>query len=299
MLPPQEVLLSCHIELIYALVKNASSHQPTPEAIKENFTRLENCYTTFQGLKHPLYTARAALFLALAHLQNARPDESRPLTAGGAQELAAAEEYANEVLQYFTSTGLLRYKLYQLLIRSQIHRKADRLQDAEDDANKGLQISSVSRPVFLELKLARGEARSRNGKRKEAILDFEEGYQLARDGKIVQLQATFLLQLCVSKALEGDDRAAAQHWAEFNDLRLPVKTRPLRILEGQARELLNQVSSDFVLRFSDDAFDPKVEEKKFRQFLVKWARSKQKVANDKAAAKLLNISRQTLYKWLQ
>lgn len=137
-----------------------------------------------------------------------------------------------------------------------------------------------------------------NGNPKGAIDDFAAGAQTAENAKNRRLQALFYLYLCQASSALNRDHDAARHLRRFEELSqfMEVKTEDVAILEAATREIAGKRGPDFILTLKDD-LDPEEVQRRFRRFLVEWARNRSE--NDGEAAAKLDITRQTLYNWLQ
>jgi tetratricopeptide (TPR) repeat protein len=299
MLPRDEVLISTHLDLIRATLLQWSTQEHEVE--DEPLKRLSQCHRMFCTLGHPLYRARAAYSLATAYIQRVRRDESKPLDQKDEEYLRLAYQFLKKDLDYQAS-GDLRFPLYAALLRSEIARKKGEYAKAESDASRGLlETSSSQHPsLFLDLSLARGLARTRNGNLKGAIEDFSAGAATAEIATNRRLQAVFYLHLSQAYAGLDQDLEAGSYFSRFEELDkfMEAKTHDVQILAASTRIVLDTLDKRKPgLRFSlnDKNLDPEVAQQKLRRFLVEWARKDTK--SDAEAIKKLKRSRQTFYKW--
>ena len=206
-----------------------------------------------------------------------------------------------------SSSGDLRFELYGLAISSHIARirwctnqKRDELDRAEELATWGLHQTIDTRhpSVFLDLTDARALARTLQNNHKGAIEDLNAGLDLAVRASNYRLQASTFLRLSQAHLKIHSDREAASYFNKFKELEqvLHVKTADVVLLAEQTERMLAEPGRALVLTLESD-FEPDEIQKEFQRFLVEWARSR--TSTDAEAAEKLNISRQTLYKWIQ
>jgi tetratricopeptide (TPR) repeat protein len=295
MLPtkPMEKLISTHIDMIEATLVRAEAR--SAEANEEVLKRLLDCHATFRD--HPFYRARAAYCLAGEYIQRARPNPAKPLSAKDEDYLRSARDLLKDL--DFQRTGNFRFPYQALLLQSHIERKRGNYVGAEERASEALrEVSSTRLPgLFLDLCIARGLARLGLRNTKRAVEDFTEGLKVAEKSLNRRMEALFLLWLCQCHTRMKGDLEAAYFFNRYEEVEkfTEVKTADVRQLAEETRAVYKR-TPDLVLTLKDN-FDPTEVEKRFRRFLIDWARSRSK--NDVQAAKRLKISRQTLYNWLQ
>ena len=304
MLPPREKIISTHIDMLSASLPPWSYRQDGEEHfVNEKLSRtpaldaLSKCHDHFRAQGHRLYQTRAAYYLAKELIRcsdEARRERSLPRQQ---EFLSRAEQLFGE-LDYPVS-GDRRFALSLLALQSEIAVRKEQFEEAERRAALGLAEASaaVFPDVYLDLLLARGAARLGRRHYEGAIADWKEGFHVASEASNHALAAAFLLRLtqaCLKNDAYGD---ATETFNEFLEIKqfLEVETVDQLVLEHETRALLEKhETDDYVLRLKEN-LDPQEEQKQFRRALVRWARSK--TSTDAAAAKLLKVTRQTLYNW--
>jgi hypothetical protein len=232
--------------------------------------------------------------LALAYLHRARPDETTPLTDLGERDLQTAAAFAGDLGHYSELSGDRRFDLYRMVLNSRIQRKRDCLEKAQAWAKRVLgdkQVAGVD-GVFVDALIARGEARMRGGDLSAASEDFAQSLSITRNPRT---RAICLLYLCELDSRRGNSREAARRMAEFERLKPSVTHHQIRTLEMHARASIERNNKDLLLRLTDNDLNPERVEGCVRHFLVEWAKARSE--SDSEAAKLLGVSRQTLYNW--
>jgi len=291
--PLDEKLISAYVDVIYANVLRGLPGNPKTR-MEEVLALLKRSYSTFRREDHVLYQARAAYYLALSHLQRARPDESVPLSSAGAKDLELAEAYTEDLKRQSDQSGDIRFGQYRFVLRSRIQRKRDELDEAEETATQAIEVAATKSAVLTDALLSRGEVRLRRGDLKGAGSDFE---QVLRETSNPRVRAICLLQLCRLHSRAGNYQQAAMRMTQFEDIEDSVTHLQLEVLAREARAEMASMSGDLVLRLTDGSLDAAKAEHLVRRFLVNWARARSRTDTD--AAKLLGISRPTFYNWYQ
>jgi tetratricopeptide (TPR) repeat protein len=287
-----EVFISSYVDLIYANVLRAKSSIPLD--LHDSISRLSNCYEIFTNQSHLPYRARASYYLAVALIHRARPDESLVASDNCSRDLDSAQRFADELKDYAAASGDRRFDLYRFVLNSRIQRKLDNLDKAAEWATFVIGDKKFvgKDGVFIEGLIAHGEARERSGDLRAALEDFHNALSVTRNPRV---KAACLLHLSRIQSRSGNGREAARHLREFVEIKSSVTHVHIRNLEAQAREALERIGQDIFLRLTDDDIDAAAVEQRVRRFLVDWAKSR--CSNDSDAARLLNVSRQTLYNW--
>jgi tetratricopeptide (TPR) repeat protein len=303
MLPPSEKVISIHLNLIRATLgpwsytesleedgENTKSLKPRP------LEEIADCYTAFERASHLPYQTRAAYYQAREYLRIAGEEVStRPST----QEmfLKKAEGLLGEIES--STSGDERFVLLGSALRSEIARRRGDFQLAEERAGWGLRKTSSTwcPAIHLDLLTNRALALAALEDYDGAGRDLRASLRLAAEAGNQYLRAKNLLYLCQTYLKAHLFREASQSFNDFKELQRFLEVEPLglRTLRFTTEALLDQhEKDDYVLRLRHD-LDPEEEQGKFRRALVRWARANSKT--DAAAAKKLNISRQTLNNW--
>jgi len=289
-----EQRISTYVDLIYFDAQR-SAYGGDAAVVNDSIKGLEKCRETFSKLDHRLYRARADYSLALAFAQRARQDESMPLAFRGEEDLKKAEHYAEELAEYGRDTGDCRAQLSAKLCMSRIERKRNHLLDAEQLATEAIEASGTHSHLRVGALIARAEAFFRQEKIEEAIIDFEDAR--GRAGPNLRARAIALLRLTELHARSNRLRPASQYFEEWTKISPAISNAYIRRLERLALMAMESVSSDFIVRMSEEKLNPKALEIKLRGFLVEWAYARTKRQGDNKAANELGISRQTLLNW--
>lgn len=127
----------------------------------------------------------------------------------------------------------------------------------------------------------------------DALADFRDAVERAMGN--LRARAICLLRMAEIYAKNHNSRLAAQCFEEWRQISPQVSNAYLRRLESTAQSSIDAISSDFVVRLTDDHLDPVDLERGLHGFLARWAAPRTK--SDQKAADLLGISRQTLLNW--
>lgn len=147
--------------------------------------------------------------------------------------------------------------------------------------------------VYVAGLIARAEVRVRQERMDEAIRDFREAAERSMNN--LRSRAACYLRLVEIHAKGEHSKLALQYFEQWKQIKLHISNAYLRRLEGAAEAAMEKASDDFVIRRTSTGLNRKELELEFYKFLAGWA--KEKAGTDKAAADLLNVSRQTLLNW--
>jgi tetratricopeptide (TPR) repeat protein len=288
-----EKLISTYVDLIFFDARR-SAYGNDPAIVDESIEGLVACHKFFEDVGHDLYRARCAFSLAHAYSQRAREDENKPLTRKGEEDLAQAEHYSDELVDYGVEARDPRVELYSGLCMSRIERKRDHLEEAETIATKTIDHGGRAHPhIHIASLIARAEARLRMGKVAVALTDFKEAMESA--GSNFRSRSICLLHMTALYAKAEQSKSASWCFAEWLQIRPHVLSAYMSRLEQAAQAAIEGASKDFVVRLAEERLNPENLERQLHRFLVDWASNRAKT--DVAAAKLLGISRHTLLNW--
>ena len=297
MLPKNEVFISTHIDMLRLNMLLSSTVEP--EGLAKIIAGLEACHTVFsETAEHPLYRARAAQSLVRAYLHF----NSTLNPEGKAHDHV---QRCRELLSELESTlsGDDRFPLHRMAAESRMAcQQPDRgnWQKAETIATAGLgRILRASQPaVFIELSLARGEAREKLGNLRGAAEDYTNGLLAAEKAGGLRQKANFLLHLCRVRWNLGEIGKARRLYTDYLSFQkiAKVATGDVVRLEQAVEHLMQERSDVFYLSLNDEFPKyPKAEIARLKSFLVRW--SKNGGESDAVAARKLRIERSTLSAW--
>jgi hypothetical protein len=310
MLPPNEKLISTHLDLVWASLPpwhyaRSSGNEPgransAHDSAATQVKAIEACYEVFKDAGHRLYETRAAYYLVSWMIRAA--DEAyfktRNELAYGA-DLDAAEKQLSD--SNLLNSGDERFDLLGLALASGIARRRRDYERSENLASYGFHRTSPGHfpAVHIELLMARGMARIDRKKYAAAIEDFNSGLNLATHARNDWYRALFLLRLTAAYAQQSFYREATQRFTEYEMLKrdAEVEWTDVSACEDEARQLLQLgEANDYyrILRLQPEV-QPDNEVRKLRQAMARLAKDRHKT--DAEAAESLGISRQTLYNW--
>jgi tetratricopeptide (TPR) repeat protein len=298
MLPRGERVISTHLDLIRATLipwAYAGADKSSRMGEDERVNELGQCRVMFEQLGHAPYKARASHRLAEALLRRCKITPGRSLTRPQEDALARVEQTINEFKSLVP--GDTRFMQYAYCLNSEIARLKGHFERAEGLASTGLEIGSGQYPgVELALRMARAEAQIHKGEAETAVADLQRGLEIAKSAHNHHQHALFLLKLSEAYAKSGLEKDAFHCIKEFEDMEhfVEVKAPDVEALKQRIDELTGRDGGTLVFSLKQDLTREEAE-KKLRQFLVRWARYRQKT--DSAAAEELGIGRSTFYTW--
>src|SRR6266849_3627409 len=203
-------IITGYVNVIYAGIQR-SEHADDEQALGEAIKELQNSYNLFskndEHEMHAAYKMRAALELALAHLQG--------FQCGGLPDLNAlnvAEDFAKEGESLAGSDE--RWMCNNLVLQSRIHRLRGRADLALDAARVALEKGN--KEVFLRIDawIAQGEARAASSPpdHRGAIDDFSKALDQGRQNP--KVSAVCHLHLAKMYLALGDVRSAVAHFGD-------------------------------------------------------------------------------------
>jgi len=289
----KETLLSTYVDLIYYDASRSAS-SGNQSVLDESILGLEKCHDVFVEAGHSLYCTRAAYSLALAYSQRARQDENQPLTEAGDKDLLKARHYAQKLADYGLAHGDSRAEFYSMLCLSRIERKRNNLTTAEKSASEVLARAGKDYPhICVAALIARAEAEVRMDKLESALSDFREAAALSQG--TLRTRAICLLRLAELYARNNNSKKASHYFDTWQQIRASVSNAYLCRLERRAQAAMENRSSDFVVRLTDENLNPDDLERELHRFIVLWAAGR--TNSDQKAADLIGVSRQTLMNW--
>ena len=177
----------------------------------------------------------------------------------------------------------------------------------------------------IDALLARGGARLQLGKHIDARADLSEAFELNRQQPAARrtaetanprIEALCHLNLAYSRALEHEGRKAREYFEQWKEMSKEVEDRRVHDIAADVSRAIGKLSDDrdfFIEKIDLD--DPKLQRRginpdnptlrdrlnyktnlrRLQEFLVRQAREISEEKQD--VAKLLGISRQTLFQW--
>lgn len=283
-------IITGYVNVIYAGIQR-SEHADDEQALGEAIKELQNSYNLFskndEHEMHAAYKMRAALELALAHLQG--------FQCGGLPDLNAlnvAEDFAKEGESLAGSDE--RWMCNSLVLQSRIHRLRGRADLALDAARVALEKGN--KEVFLRIDawIAQGEARAASSPpdHRGAIDDFSKALDQGRQNP--KVSAVCHLHLAKMYLALGDVRSAVAHFGD-SEKASEFRNAFIRTLRSKVKAAITKSREEFKIHIEDKVTDATELEKDFHGFLTEWARKHSK--NDQEAAGLLRINIKTFYDW--
>lgn len=235
-----------------------------------------------EELKHtPKYLIFVLLNKALLHIYV------------GPKEYGAARECINKLLDMCRDNS--RLLANALVLKSHLERREGDFDSALADAIKAYNQAANHPPVKIEALLARGQAQMKRRHFPEARTDFEQALQLNNDAnpKLAVTAHLLLAELAVGQ------KNPHQAFEKFNLVKdmMPAMNHGyiLRKYRGIEREVQN-LQSDFIIPGSATDLNYKEWEARLQRWLIEKAtREENNLTN---IAKRLNVSKKTIYIWL-
>lgn len=245
----------------------------------------------FLRFDHPRYIPRCRYELSLIDLANG--------------QLARAKQQIAEVAAIAAKTEDWRWLCNALVVQSRIHRKEEHFTDAAEVAEQALRIADKNNMKLAEIdaRIARAEARIKLKHYQQARRDLERALAMNKDLGVrgmrerynPKIEAMAQLNLARAYALEGNVGKARACYGSFK----PFEVEDTRIHEFAkiVEREINTAAKDFHIAAGDrDNLDYKVQSEQLKQFLLSQA---MQLTDDKTEmARLLGITRPTLYQWL-
>lgn len=204
-----------------------------------------------------------------------------------------ARERVVDLLQKCTDSP--RWVANGLILRSHLERRLGDFDAALRDAMGAYSQAGNHLPVRMEALLARGQAQLARRQLIAARADFEKALQLNNGANLKLTAMAFLLLIEVAIAQQKPEEALAR-FTEAQAIMPSIShgfiRNKFRQLEGQ----LENLQTDFVISGTGD----EVDYKRFDSALQRWLLEKvlREDSNLTRAAQKLNVSKKTVYMWI-
>ena len=211
----------------------------------------------------------------------------------GPEKYPAARECINRLLDMCRDKP--RLLANALVLKSHLERREHNLDTALDDAIRAYNQAANHPPVKIEALLAKGQAQMERKNFSFARADFEQSLQLNNNAN-PKLAATALLLLTELAIVEKKPREAYERFTEAKHI-VPTMSHGyiLQKYDRLEREV-QDLQEDFVIRANETDLDYKKWEAKLQKWLV--GRATREEPNLTHIAKRLNLSKKTVYIWL-
>lgn len=199
----------------------------------------------------------------------------------------------NELLQRCSDTP--RWLANGLVLKSHLERRVGAFDVAVGDAIKAYNQAGNHAPVRIEALLARGQAQFARHHLNAAHADFEKALELNNGANLKLTAMALLLLVDVAIARKSPGRARAR-FSEAKAIMPAIRhgfiRNKFRQLEGQ----INNLQTDFIISGTTDDVDYKKYDSELQSWLLQRVLSEDN--NLTRAAERLNISKKTVYLWL-
>ncbi|HYX71379.1 MAG TPA: hypothetical protein VE732_01300 [Nitrososphaera sp.] len=300
LLQAHDELSEAYINLIEAAIKRALSCNDV-QSLERAAELAEKSYDTFRKNNHRRYMARAAW--------------EQGLTYFDLGQLSEAEEKAREVQAIAAESSDNRWSCNSLILRSRIERRRGSLNEkarprkcleAEKLASMALSIADEHNQIFCKINalITRSVTRIDMGRFKEARQDLENALALNEESSTSKgakaanpkIEALCYLSLARSYAREREGLKAQEYLLKWNKLEKEVEHEYVRELANTVSKEIADLKTDFVIKAESSLdLNYKCHAKGLRAFLM--AQAKVKAHEKQEVARLLGISRQTLFEW--
>lgn len=285
-----------YLDIVFAAIdRNLTSKTDDTGRIDEAIKTIEASYKTFQDKQHHRYKSRAAYELSLAYFYK------EPLAP---EWLAKAEEMLAEVEKFSSDAKDFRWHANALVLRSRVERKKKRYAEAEKSATYAHRLTEGYNLIRCEALIARGEARIDLAKYEDARGDFYSALKIndehlpARSLEVTNPRISSLCYLNLSYvyAIEKKVQEAGDYFQKWKALERFVEHRGVHHLSQAVEVELKQLSNPFIIQAGKiEDFNYKALLTNLQQWLVEQARHK--TQDQSEMAKIIGVSRQTLYQW--
>jgi tetratricopeptide (TPR) repeat protein len=314
-IPARIVLLNTNDELnqgwlnlILGAIKRSAKNR---KDIRSSIEPVQKAYDVFADYGHRRYLAWAAYGLSLAHFYG--------------QDYTAAREKQAEVMKIAEELNDFQWQSTSFILRSRINSKLNDNRAAEEDASQAYELADEHGHVLCKIDalIWRSWARLRLGNHTDARADVSEALELNRQQPAARrtaetanprIEALCHLNLAYSYALEHEGRKARAHFKQWEEMSREVEDGRVHDVATDVARAIGKLSGDFIVE-KIPLDDPKLPRRKIdtdnsdlqrrlnykthlrnlQKFLVGEARELSEEKQD--IAKLLGISRQTLFQW--
>jgi tetratricopeptide (TPR) repeat protein len=266
-----------YVELLYGSIQRSMAGYDVAK-LAEAIQILLRPYGIFE--RHLPYRSRAAWELALASLYSSKYLE--------------AENYLEEVRRIAEDAEDERWQCNAMILESRIHRRKRDPLKAANVASDALRKAHDAGQVLCEIDalITRGEARLDLGDYRDARSDFTDA--LKQGNSNAQTQAVCHLHLADTALKENNIRLAEEHYSEWQKVEHYVENAIVQALAENVGSAIAQQRSDFVIPWTSDDLNFEHHVDLLWEFLLKQARRKH--TSKDQIARVLGVSRQTLYK---
>jgi tetratricopeptide (TPR) repeat protein len=296
------------LNVILGAIKRSAKNR---KEIRSSIELIQKAYDVFASYGHRRYLAWAANGLSLAHFYG--------------QDFATAREKQSEMMKLAEELDDFGWQSTSLTLRSRINSKLNDNRAAEEDASQAYDLADEHGQVVCKIDalIWRSWARLQLGRHADARADVSEALELNRQQRAARrtaetanprIEALCHLNLAYSYALEHEGRKARAHFKQWEEMSREVEDGRVHDLATDVARAIGKLSSDFIVeKIALD--DPKLPRRKIdtdnhdlqrrlnykthlrhlQKFLVGEARELSEEKQD--IAKLLGISRQTLFQW--
>jgi tetratricopeptide (TPR) repeat protein len=308
LLNTNDKLNQASLDLILGAIKRSARNR---KEIASSIKPIQDAYKVFAEYGHRHYLAWAAYGLSLAHFYG--------------QDFAVAQEKQEEVMRIAGELNDFKWQANSFVLRSRINSKRKDNKAAEEDASQAYDLADEHGQVLCKIDalIWRSWARIQLGKHTDARADVNEALELNQQQPVARrtaetanprIEALCHLNLGYSYALEHEGRKARVHFKQWEEMSREVEDGRVHDLATEVARAIGKLSSDFIVeKIALD--DPKLPRRKIdtdnpdlqrrlnykthlrhlQKFLVGEARELSEEKQD--IAKLLGISRQTLFQW--
>jgi tetratricopeptide (TPR) repeat protein len=275
----RDVVLTTFIQMILGCIARSDAGVD-PSALRSAIDILHDSFDKFDPNRR--YQAIAAHHLALAYLHLG--------------DLNQAEEYASKVAEYRVDDQ--RWLANSSIVRSRVCRQRGDLINAgrwAEQASK--QAHSGHHPTgIVEAIIELGEVASARGDRNAARDLFEEALARSKTFSCPKLKAVCHLHIASSFIADQNIGAARQQMHRWKELEPVIEGRFLKSVAAEIYRKLGELETGFYIDKEVGDLDYGRHCDELQKFLYSQALSRS--GGDKArAAKLMKVSRQSVYMW--
>ncbi|MBO0799592.1 MAG: tetratricopeptide repeat protein, partial [Blastocatellia bacterium] len=296
------------LNVILGAIKRSARNR---KEVRSSLEPIQRAYDVFASYGHRRYLAWAAHGLSLANFY------------GG--NFAAAREKQAEMMKIAEELHDFEWQSTSFTLRSRINSRLNDNRAAEADASRAYELADEHGQVLgkIDALIWRGWARMQLGRHAEARADIAEALELNRQQPAAnrtaetsnpRIEALCHLNLAYSHALEHEGRKARAHFKQWEEMSREVEDGRVHDVAADVARAIGKLSSDFIVE-SIELDDPGLTRRKIdsdnpelrrrlnyktnlrnlQKFLVGEAKEVSEEKQD--IAKLLGISRQTLFQW--
>lgn len=296
------------LNVILGAIKRSARNR---KEIRSSIELIQKAYDVFASYGHRRYLAWAAHGLSLSNFYG--------------RDFATAREKQTELMKLAEELNDFEWQCTSLTLRSRINSKLNDNRAAEEDASLAYDLADEQGQVLCKIDalIWRSWARLQLGRHTDARADLNEALELNRQQPVAgrtaetanpRIDALCHLNLAYSYAWEHEGRKARAHFKQWEEMSREVEDGRVHDVAIDVARAIGKLSSDFIVeKIALD--DPKLPRRKIdtdspelqrrlnykthlrnlQKFLVGEAKELSDEKQD--IAKLLGISRQTLFQW--